>query len=165
MTKLTFTCALCICVMGCHIFLSAEAYGADASAGRPPNILLITVDNLGYGDLHCYNANSKIVTPQLDEFAREGVRLTQFYTASPTCSVSRACLLTGRIAQRHGLLDQLPGIQGNYGVGLNPSEILIPQLLKQASPPYVSGCFGKWNIGLNRKFDIKLSQQRFELQF
>ncbi len=139
--------ALCVYMLGCHMALGADAPGADSSQAPPPNILLITVDNLGYGDLRCYNAQSEIVTPCLDAFAAQGVRLTQFYTASPTCTVSRACLLTGRIPQRHGLLDQLSGVSGNYGVGLKQTEILIPQLLKQSSPPYVSGCFGKWNIG------------------
>lgn len=110
-----------------------------------PNILLMTVDNLGYGDLQLYNPGSKILTPNLEKLASRGVRLTQFYTASPTCTVSRACLLTGRIADRHGLVNQLPGLEGNYGVGLNPDEILIPQILKPAG--YRTGCFGKWNIG------------------
>ncbi|MEZ6041234.1 MAG: sulfatase-like hydrolase/transferase [Planctomycetaceae bacterium] len=112
-----------------------------------PNILLMTADNLGYGDLRCYNASSRIISPYLDRLAAEGVRLTDFYTASPTCSVSRASLLTGRIPQRHGLIDQLAGIDGNYGTGLRQSETLIPQVLKRASSPYATGCFGKWNIG------------------
>jgi arylsulfatase A-like enzyme len=112
-----------------------------------PNILIITADNLGYGDLQSYNPRSSIPTPHLDRMAREGTRLTSFYTASPTCTVSRACLLTGRVPQRHRLTDQLVGVEGNYGVGLDPGEILIPQLLKQASTPYATGCFGKWNIG------------------
>ena len=55
--------------------------------------------------------------------------------------------MTGRIPQRHGLVEQLGGIEGNYGVGLNQSEIIIPRLLKSASQPYRNGCFGKWNIG------------------
>lgn len=112
-----------------------------------PNILLVTADNLGFGDLPCYNPNSEILAPNFDRLSREGARLTQFYSASPTCTVSRASLLTGRIPQRHGLVRQLPGLEGNYGVGLNPAEILIPQILKQASKPYLTGCFGKWNIG------------------
>jgi arylsulfatase A-like enzyme len=116
-------------------------------AAQRPNILIITVDNLGYGDLRSYNPQSSIRTPRLDRLALEGVRLTNFYTASPTCTVSRACLLTGRVPQRHGLVEQLAGVEGNYGVGLNPNEILIPQLLKRASTPYATGCFGKWNIG------------------
>ena len=117
---------------------------SDRDANRP-NILLMTVDNLGFGDLQIYNSQSKILTPNLAKLASRGARLTQFYTASPTCTVSRACLLTGRIAQRHGLINQLPGVEGNYGVGLNPKEILIPQILKSIG--YRTGCFGKWNIG------------------
>lgn len=115
------------------------------ASDSPPNILIVTADNLGYGDLRCFNPESPIVTPNLDRLAADGARLTQFYTASPTCTVSRASLLTGRIPQRHGLVDQLPGIEGNYGRGLNPDEVLIPQVLHEAG--YATGCFGKWNIG------------------
>jgi len=120
---------------------------AENANHQPTNILIITADNLGYGDLPCYNPASPIKAPNLDRLASEGVRLTNFYTASPTCTVSRACLLTGRIPQRHGLEDQLPGLAGNYGVGLSHDEILIPQVLKNAPTPYATGCFGKWNIG------------------
>ncbi|HUG71469.1 MAG TPA: sulfatase-like hydrolase/transferase [Pirellulaceae bacterium] len=124
---------------------SNQALGANKDAR--PNILIITADNLGYGDLPCYNPASPIKAPHLDRLASQGARLTSFYTASPTCTVSRACLLTGRIPQRHGLEEQLPGLVGNYGVGLNHDEILIPQVLKHAPTPYATGCFGKWNIG------------------
>jgi arylsulfatase A len=120
---------------------------ADKAAGPAPNILVITADNLGYGDLKCYNPGSPIRSPRLNRLAAEGVRLTSFYTASSTCTVSRACLLTGRVPQRHGLVNQLPGLAGNYGVGLNHKERLIPHFLKQAKTPYATGCFGKWNIG------------------
>ncbi len=123
---------------------ATSLFAGDGDAQRP-NILLMTVDNLGYGDLQIYNPPSRIVTPNLAKLASRGVRLTQFYTASPTCTVSRACLLTGRIAQRHGLINQLPGLEGNYGVGLDHNEILIPEILKSAG--YRTGCFGKWNIG------------------
>ena len=126
-------------------FLLAPKPGA--SADFPPNILIVTADNLGYGDLRCYRPESPIPTPNLDAFAASGARLTDFYTASPTCTVSRACLLTGRIPERHGLKQQLPGIAGNYGVGLNPAEKIIPAYLKRAPVPYATGCFGKWNIG------------------
>jgi len=126
--------------------LLVAAFGQSATAA-PPNILIVTADNLGYGDLSSYNPKSTTRTPHLDRFAKQGVRLTGFYTASPTCTVSRACLLTGRIPQRHGLDYQLPGLDGNYGIGLDHAEILIPQLLKKAPQPYATGCFGKWNIG------------------
>ncbi len=133
---------LAIIVLACGCDANAED---SRSEDKRPNILLITADNLGYGDLQCYNDQSPIITPNLDRFASQSTRLTSFYTASPTCTVSRACLLTGRISQRHKLINQLPGLEGNYGIGLNPQEILIPQLLRKAG--YTTGCFGKWNIG------------------
>ncbi|MBI1312468.1 sulfatase-like hydrolase/transferase [bacterium] len=126
-------------VVGAIIFDQANA------ADTPPNILIITADNLGYGDLPCFRSDSPIKAPNFDRLARDGAMLTDFYTPSSTCTVSRACLLTGRIPQRHGLQIQLPGLEGNYGPGLRSSEILIPQMLKPAG--YATGCFGKWNIG------------------
>ncbi len=123
--------------------LSLLAHGADS----PPNILIITADNLGFGDLKIYNPDSEIRAPRLAQLAREGARLTSFYTASPTCTVSRASLLTGRIPQRHGLDYQLPGLEGNYGTGLNHDEILISEILKAAPESFTTGCFGKWNVG------------------
>jgi arylsulfatase A-like enzyme len=127
-------------------FQLAEIVAVEGKEVRP-NILIITADNLGYGDLRSYNQDSPIKTPHLDRFTLQGARLTSFYTASPTCTVSRACLLTGRIPQRHGLVDQLAGLAGNYGTGLDQNEVVIPQILKRAEPPYATGCFGKWNIG------------------
>jgi len=112
-----------------------------------PNILIITVDNVGYGDLHIYNKSSAIITPNIDKLAEAGALFTGFYTASPTCSASRAALLTGRLPQRNKMDYQLPGIAGNYGIGLRRTEILIPQLLKKAPVKYATGAFGKWNIG------------------
>jgi arylsulfatase A len=117
---------------------------ATIAVAVPPNIVVITADNLGYGDVGCYG-NAVIKTPRIDALARQGVRCTDFYTASPTCTVSRASLLTGRYPQRHGLTNQLPGLDGNYGVGLRHSEVLLPQLLRPLG--YRTACFGKWNIG------------------
>ena len=127
-------------------------YGCFRSAGsnatgQRPNILIITIDNVGYGDLPPYNEDSPIITPNIDRMANQGARLTRFYTASPTCSASRAALLTGRIPQRNGLDYQLPGIAGNYGIGLRHSELLISELIKESPAGYTTGAFGKWNIG------------------
>ena len=138
-------------VLLCMILLSLEWWPAAHAEQKPlTNILLITCDNLGYGDLPSFNVDSTIRTRHIDRLASQGARLTSFYTASPTCTVSRACLLTGRVPQRHGLMQQLPGVQGNYGAGLNQQERLIPQWLKRAPTPYSTGCFGKWNIGFAR---------------
>jgi len=73
--------------------------------------------------------------------------LTDFYTGSPTCTASRASLLTGRIPQRNKLDYQLGGLAGNYGIGLSQSEIIIPRVLKNSPHGYETGAFGKWNIG------------------
>lgn len=131
-------------LLGFTVLLFAQPASAAPAVSPPPNVLLITVDNLGYGDLGCYG-NREILTPQLDALAAESVRCTAFYTASPTCTVSRATLLTGRYPQRIRLNHQLPGVAGNYGVGLRHYERLIPGYLKTAG--YATACFGKWNIG------------------
>ena len=125
----------------CLLLLFAAASTASA---QPPNILLITADNLGYGDLGCYG-NPKNRTPNIDRLASEGVRLTSFYTAGATCTVSRATLLTGRYPQRIGLNHQLNVEENRSGIGLPHSEKLIPQHLKPLG--YATACFGKWNIG------------------
>lgn len=130
-------------VVAAALWISWSA--AFAVAADRPNVLIITADNLGYGDVSCFNPQAEIQTPRLDRLASQGARLTDFYTASSTCTVSRACFLTGRVADRHGLTNQLPGLAGNYGVGLNQGEVLIPELMRQAG--YATGCFGKWNIG------------------
>lgn len=146
-TTAFFRPRLIILAVGWLLTSAVDADEEVESTDNPPNILIITADNLGYGDLQSYNPQSPIRTPNLDRLAAQGARLTGYYTASPTCTVSRACLLTGRIPQRHGLVDQLGGVAGNYGVGLNRQEILIPQILKAGPTPYATGCFGKWNIG------------------
>ncbi len=117
---------------------------AHAAPSKPTNIVLMTIDNVGYGDLGCYG-NTAIKTPNMDHLATQGVRCTDFYTASPTCTVSRGALLTGRYPQRNGLTEQLPGLKGNYGIGLRQSERIIPFYLKKQG--YATACFGKWNIG------------------
>lgn len=117
---------------------------AAQAAERPPNILLITADNLGYGDLGCYG-NRENRTPNIDRLAAQGVRLTDFYTAGATCTVSRAALLTGRYPQRIGLNHQLSVEENRNGVGLPQREKLIPEYLKPLR--YATACFGKWNIG------------------
>ena len=68
-----------------------------------PNIIVILTDDLGFGDLGCYNAGSKIPTPHLDRLAAEGLRLTDFYMASPVCSPSRGAMMTGCYPRRVGL--------------------------------------------------------------
>jgi arylsulfatase A len=106
-------------------------------------MIVILADDLGYGDLGCYG--SQIPTPNLDRMAIEGARLTQFYSASPVCSPSRAALLTGRYPARTGVTRVLlPTDQ----IGLNSSETTIPKVLKQQG--YRTMCIGKWHLGVRQ---------------
>ncbi|MFZ5829670.1 MAG: sulfatase-like hydrolase/transferase [Planctomycetota bacterium] len=124
--------------------LSSTAVAAARGAGSPPNVVLILIDNVGYGDLGCYG-NREVITPHMDRLAREGVRATDFYIPSPSCMPSRGALLTGRHPVRNGLNEQIWRIPSTEQIGLPHREVLLPQLLKPAG--YATGCFGKWNIG------------------
>lgn len=125
-------------------FLKAAAAvlspGIAWGAARPPNIVLIYADDLGYGDLGCYG--SSIRTPNLDRMAGEGVRFTHFYSGNPVCSPSRAALLTGRYCTRAGVPRVL---FPRDTTGLPDSEVTIAQMLK--AKDYKTMCVGKWHLG------------------
>ena len=114
------------------------------AAAAPPNIVLIYIDNVGYGDIGCYG-NPVIRTPNIDRLAGEGVRCTDFYIVTSSCTPSRGSLLTGRYPLRNGLTHQLGRDENWIGIGLPHSEKILPQYLMEAD--YATGCFGKWNIG------------------
>ena len=118
--------------------------GAPQDA-KKPNVVLFLADDLGYGDLGCMG-HPEIKTPHLDAFARQGVKLTQCYSASAVCSPSRSALLTGRTPYRNGCYTW---IQENSEVHLRTSEITVATLLKRAG--YATAHVGKWH--LNGKFN------------
>jgi arylsulfatase A len=111
---------------------------------RPPNIVIIFCDDLGWGDLGCFG-NPMIATPNLDRMAAEGQRWTQFYVAAPVCTPSRAALMTGRLPIRNGMTGKRAVLFPNSGGGLRPEEITLAELLKQKN--YATGIFGKWHLG------------------
>lgn len=122
-------------------FLSTLAAPLAAAARPQPNIIVIYADDLGWGDLGCYG-NPLIRTPNLDRMAAEGMRFTQFYSAAPLCSPSRAALLTGRYPIRSGMSFVLfPDSQG----GLPASELTMAEMLK--SRGYATHIVGKWHLG------------------
>jgi arylsulfatase A len=117
------------------------AEAAYAAGQKPANIVILYADDIGYGDLGCYG-HPTIRTPQIDRMAREGMRFTQFYSASPVCSPSRAALLTGRLPIRTGINRVLnPKSLG----GIQAYEITIGDALKKKG--YATLCVGKWHLG------------------
>lgn len=107
----------------------------------PPNIVLIFMDDMGYGDLSVYGALN-YRTPNIDRLAAEGMRFTNFLSAQAVCSASRAALLTGCYPNRLGISGALfPGAK----TGLSPDEMTIAEMLKQQN--YATGIFGKWHLG------------------
>ena len=118
---------------------------AGAKAKRP-NFILVLADDLGYGDLACYG-HKVIKTPNLDAFAKKGLRLTSCYASHANCSPSRAGLMTGRTPTRIGITNWIPMLSPMH---LRDSEITIAKLLQQAG--YVTCHVGKWH--LNGMFNL-----------
>lgn len=129
--------------------MSSSACGSPERGDRPPNIVLIYADDLGYGDLSCYGAKNQ-KTPRLDQLAAEGVRFTNFYVPTPYCAPSRASLLTGRYPFRSGMVFNPAPDAGINEEGLPAEELTIAELLKPKG--YATTCIGKWHLGHTEKF-------------
>ncbi|MEM7384589.1 MAG: sulfatase-like hydrolase/transferase, partial [Verrucomicrobiota bacterium] len=135
---------------------------AHPLTARPPNIVLILADDMGYGDLACYGAPD-VKTPHIDQLAKEGVRFTTCYANGPECTPTRTALLTGRYPQRVGGLECAIGT-GNVGryedairlavrsnLGLPAEQSQLAPGLKAAG--YRTAIFGKWHLGYETKFN------------
>ena len=120
----------------CALALAVLANTAAADP-RPPNIVLVYADDLGYGDVGVYGAK-RIRTPHIDRLAREGVRFTDFYVAQAVCSASRAALLTGAYPNRIGILGALFPTSTN---GIADGETTLAELLKARG--YATAIYGK----------------------
>ncbi|MBM3879206.1 MAG: arylsulfatase [Verrucomicrobia bacterium] len=121
------------------VLLSASPAGrlAAADSTRPPNIVFILADDLGYGDLGCYG-QQRICTPNLDRMAAEGIRFTQAYAGSTVCAPSRSVLMTG-------LHTGHTRIRGNARYPLQPEDVTVAEVLKTRG--YRTGLIGKWGLG------------------
>jgi arylsulfatase A len=116
-----------------------------ARAYSPPNIVLILADDLGYGDLQCYNEESRIPTPNLDRLAREGMRFTDAHSPCTVCTPTRYSLLTGQMAFRIPNGGRVFAGAGGPSL-IQPGRLTLPKLLSNQG--YKTACFGKWHIGL-----------------
>lgn len=108
-----------------------------------PNIVYILADDLGYGDVGCYNPESKIPTPNMDRLAREGVRFTDAHSPSAVCTPTRYALLTGRYAWRTRLQRNVIGPFSPPLIA--ESQLTVPRLLRDRG--YATACIGKWHLG------------------
>lgn len=107
------------------------------AAQSKPNIIVIFADDLGYADLGAQGLMDDIKTPNLDQLAADGVRMTAGYVTAPQCVPSRAGLLSGRYQQRFG-------VDHNGTIPMPLEEILLPQRLQEAG--YITGMTGKWHL-------------------
>jgi len=111
---------------------------ASKKPARPPNIVFLMADDLGYGDLGCYG-QTRIRTPNIDRLAAEGMKFTDAYAGCTVCAPSRSVLMTG-LHMGHTSVRSNPG-----GVPLLAEDVTVAEILKQAG--YATGCFGKWGLG------------------
>jgi arylsulfatase len=113
---------------------------------RLPNIIIVFTDDQGYGDIGCYGATG-YQTPHLDKMASQGMKFTNFYSAQPVCSASRAGLLTGCYPNRIGISGALFPF---HEVGIDDNELTIAEMLKERG--YSTAIFGKWHLGHHEQF-------------
>jgi len=125
-------------------------------AEKKPNVIIIYTDDQGTLDMKCYGATD-LVTPYMDKMASEGIRWTQFYSAAPVCSPSRAALLTGLTPQKAGV----PGNVGLTAVGMPSDRVTIAEQLKTAG--YKTAKIGKWHLGHHE--ETVPNGQGFDYQF
>ena len=132
---------------GCVSNKSRNSSGLAGRRGQNEqmNFVVIFADDMGYGDANCYG-HPTIATPNLDRMAVEGMKFSQFYSASSVCTPSRAALLTGRLPIRNGMCSNKRRVLfPNSAGGLPAEEITIAGALKCKG--YATGCVGKWHLG------------------
>jgi len=120
-----------------------------AAAAPKPNVVLIVMDDGGYGDIGSYGGPD-IRTPNIDSLARDGVRLTDFYANGPSCSPTRAGLISGRYQQRFAIEAPFQNPSTSEEVGLPVTGRALPQLLKGSG--YATALIGKWHLGYKPEF-------------
>ena len=125
---------------------SADAEVDGVRVKERPNIVIIMADDMGYGDVGCYNRESRIPTPHMDRLAAEGMRFTDAHAPSAVCTPTRYGVLTGRYCWRTRLKE---GVIGGYSRPLiEEGRPTMASILKQSG--YHTACIGKWHVGHRR---------------
>lgn len=130
-------------VMTALISFSLFSCKPQAAESSKPNVVFIYLDDLGYGDVTAYDANAKVPTPNIDAMAEGGIRFTNGYASSATCTPSRYALLTGRYPWRNAKARILPG---SAPLIIDTAIMTLPKMLKAEG--YQTGIVGKWHLGL-----------------
>lgn len=129
------------------LFLSLNScIDPEMADERLPNIVIVFTDDQGYGDVGCFGATG-FETPNLDKMASQGMKFTNFYSAQPVCSASRAGLLTGCYPNRIGISGAL---FPRHEIGISDNETTIAEMLKEKG--YATAIFGKWHLGHHKQF-------------
>jgi len=129
------------------VLLLTGSLATSQAAPRPPNYIVIFCDDLGYGDIGCFGSENHR-TPHIDRMAREGMRLTSFYSTCGVCTPSRSSLMTGCYPRRVNMHEDARGGWVLFPVGLkglNPDEITVAEVLKARG--YATAIVGKWHLG------------------
>ncbi|MEO6808435.1 MAG: sulfatase, partial [Isosphaeraceae bacterium] len=145
MLRLNVCGVTCCAIAVATLFLSRPAT-TKGEETRPPNIVLVFADDLGYADVGCFGAKG-YTTPNIDRLAAEGIRFTNFYVAQAVCSASRAALLTGCYSNRVGILGALGPASK---IGIADGETTMAEMLKMRG--YATAIFGKWHLGRDPRF-------------
>ena len=132
--------------LACDLILmgAASCTVKENQSGKLPNILFILTDDLGYGDVACYNPESRIPTPNIDKMAAEGVMFTDAHSPSTVCTPTRYSILTGRMAFRTGMRSVFSGAGGPCLI--EEGRLTLPEMLRKKG--YFTAKVGKWHIGM-----------------
>jgi len=144
-TSLAIASIACLC--------ASRAIAAETDDDRPPNVVIIFADDLGYGDVGCYGA-TKVRTPNIDRLAAEGRRFTDAHSASAVCTPSRYALVTGRYPYREK--DLWGPVMLRSPLVVDPDRLTLADVMKRAG--YATACIGKWHLGFGDRQPVDWNQ-------